>query len=73
MAEGLKINGQGQLNFADARSNGELQVKLAAHTGLPVGFVAGLGDIAWEVERHPENAQGMKGLLLQYLDEVFGD
>lgn len=73
MAEEVKINGQGQLNFIDARNNGELQVKLAELTGLSIGCVAGLANIAWDVERHPENAQDMKVLLLQYLDEVFGD
>ena len=72
MAE-VKIDDQGRLNFIDARADGELQVKLAKMTGLSIGCVAGLANIAWDVEKHPENAPDMKVLLLQYLDEVFGD
>lgn len=72
MAE-VKIDGRGRLNFSDARGNGELQVKLAELTGLSIGCVAGLANIAWDVEKHPEKAPDMKVLLLQYLDEVFGD
>ena len=72
MAE-VKIDDQGRLNFIDARADGELQVKLAKMTGLSIGCVAGLANIAWDVENHPEKAPDMKNLLLQYLDEVIGD
>ena len=74
MAENrVKINDRGQLNFIDARSDGGFQVELAELTGLPIGFVAGLGDIAWEADKHHKEAQDKKELLYQYLDEVLGE
>lgn len=67
------LDEDGRINFAALRDNLEAQCQVAERTGLPLGFVNGLVAIAGTVSSTPKEALNQKKLLLQYVDEMFGD